>query len=453
MSDLKAGSPLSLVDPAQSIQINELLRSHLPPPPHLPSTLSTLADELARYDIEIAKVQEKLDRLLADRAVVHTHYTNCSSVLAPIRRLPSEILVEIFGLCWDSFTPAIDEVDSATTSLHTEIERLAHAPLLTLSQVCVRWHSIALGTPALWCQIDLEAELWTAPTHLDSIMGLLRSALERSADHALSLTVSSDRFGVPPHPPALELLAQHSARWQTASFMCPFSALLPLSGLKAKLPHLQSLGLHCWGERPPVFDILQDLPCLKRVEFNRNLDIGLLSQLPLEQLTEVWCVGMIEVDELPVIATLMHRLSRGTKVRFEFWFPEDRDPENDFVFGGPSVTSDIAALVIEVCDFLPLCGQRMLGALLPTFTLPSLKGITFTVGDRSEHLPPAWPLSQFHSLAERSAFDSHLHDLFLDHVTISEVELVQSLAALPSLKRLSVSDHPQLPLDGSVEQV
>ncbi|KAJ6537726.1 hypothetical protein B0H19DRAFT_961923, partial [Mycena capillaripes] len=169
------------------MEIRELLRAHSQPPDQLTSIISALADELARYDREIAQsALKKLERLEVQRQTFQVQYEACSSLLAPIRRLPSEILVEIFGICWESFTPYVEDIDLRTLSLSTEMARLAHAPLLTLSQVCLRWHRIALGTPALWGRLDLEGVLWTpAPNHLDNCMNLLRSALERGQSHPL----------------------------------------------------------------------------------------------------------------------------------------------------------------------------------------------------------------------------------------------------------------------------
>ncbi|KAJ7154060.1 hypothetical protein C8R46DRAFT_808430, partial [Mycena filopes] len=99
---------------------------------------------------------------------------DCQSLLTPIRRLPSEILVEIFQLCW---------------ILQRAMTTLAHGPILTLSQVCIRWHSVALGTPSLWNDIVLNGVLWATPECFDLAMRVLRFALERSANHPLDLTV------------------------------------------------------------------------------------------------------------------------------------------------------------------------------------------------------------------------------------------------------------------------
>ncbi|KAJ6537739.1 hypothetical protein B0H19DRAFT_1240465 [Mycena capillaripes] len=446
----------SLLDLVQTMEIQELLRSHSQPPDQLAAIISALADELTRYDHEIAQSPpKKLEHLQLQRRTFQVQYDACSSLLAPIRRLPSEILVEIFGLCWESFRPAMDELDSDTISLQTEMARLAHAPLLTVSQVCARWHSIALGTPALWGRIDLEAVLWTAPAHLDTVMELLRSALERSANHPLAVTVSNDAEVVPPHLPAFELLVQHSERWQTATFICPFSDLGCLAGVKAKLPKLTILRLYCWGspDAARALENFQIIPCLKRIDLHADkTNIASFSHLPWELVTEVRSGEMTREEPSVLTAFIMGRLSPGTALNLRLSLHR-QDPENDFPSDVSSITSNIAALTFRVSNFSPICARKTLEAFLRNLTLPSLSEMTFLVADRRPHLPLPWPHSQFLSLAERSSFHAHLHILYLDHVTMSETELLQCLAALPALKLLSIADHLQLPLDGSFEQV
>ncbi|KAJ6532848.1 hypothetical protein DFH09DRAFT_1092603 [Mycena vulgaris] len=92
-------------DSAERTHIRELLRSHSHPrlissPKYPPSA------KLTRLDVKIAALQQQLDQLSVQRAAVQSHYNDCQSILTPIRRLPSEILVEIFSLCvipvpWD----------------------------------------------------------------------------------------------------------------------------------------------------------------------------------------------------------------------------------------------------------------------------------------------------------------------------------------------------------------
>lgn len=127
----------------------------------------------------------------------------------------------------------VADIDARGSSLAGEMSLLAHAPLLTLSQVYARWHTIALGTLMLWCHIELEAILWTDPLLVGNNTKLFRSALERSGNNPLSVSIRNERECIA-HIPAFEPPSQHSERWKTAAFGSPFADLLPLSGLNGR---------------------------------------------------------------------------------------------------------------------------------------------------------------------------------------------------------------------------
>ncbi|KAF7341167.1 F-box domain-containing protein [Mycena venus] len=440
------------LDATQETQIRELLRSHLPLPSHLPSTLSSLADRLAQYDVEITSLQKKLDRLRSERAAFQKQYEDCNSLLAPIRRLPSEILVGIFGMCENPWRPIIDSEDLGSITLATAMSRLAHAPIMILSQVCVRWHSIALDTPALWSQIDLDGQLWIHPDR-DSVMKLLRSALERSAHHPLTVTITNFN-DESPFLPALQLLAQHSVRWKTATFLCPFSDLVNLSMLKGNLPNLEELEMHCWDDKTErMLELFQDVPRLKFVYFMGN-DDGCTARfplLPLKQLGDLWYIEAVK-NEPPTIIAHLSRLSRATWLRLQLSL-DAHDPERGFPPIGGIVSSGIRTIMIEIYNFRPIRAQQTLEFIFASITLPSLTQFAIRIAASSPqlHLPIPWPHVQFLSLSERSSFPTHLLELNLYHVVIPEAELLQVLAALTSLKRLSITDQVQLPINGSVE--
>ncbi|KAJ6568911.1 hypothetical protein B0H19DRAFT_938619, partial [Mycena capillaripes] len=143
-----------LPNDVEKSQVRALLRSHSPPPSHLASTISTISEQLARYENEIPRLRAQLEQAEADCAALKEHYDAVRSLLAPIRRLPSEVLVQIFRGCEDPPDEDPDTVEPATedpdSSLHNQMARLARQPLLTLSQVCIRWHGIVMGTPTLW---------------------------------------------------------------------------------------------------------------------------------------------------------------------------------------------------------------------------------------------------------------------------------------------------------------
>ncbi|KAJ6551161.1 hypothetical protein B0H19DRAFT_893855, partial [Mycena capillaripes] len=54
---------------------------------------------LGRYDAEIERLQNALDLLPVERAALASHFEACRGVFSPIRRLPTELLVQIFEMC------------------------------------------------------------------------------------------------------------------------------------------------------------------------------------------------------------------------------------------------------------------------------------------------------------------------------------------------------------------
>ncbi|KAJ7926201.1 hypothetical protein B0H13DRAFT_1470188, partial [Mycena leptocephala] len=118
-------------------------------------------------DSEIQKLQEALQAMLSDRTKLQTYVDGCRSTVSPIRRLPPEILCEIFA----SF--------SSPTEYKSE--------LLQISHVCVRWRSLVMDTPRLWSNIAIDASMWTPES--DRFIQLLRLCLERGARHPLTLSV------------------------------------------------------------------------------------------------------------------------------------------------------------------------------------------------------------------------------------------------------------------------
>ncbi|KZP09509.1 hypothetical protein FIBSPDRAFT_759852, partial [Athelia psychrophila] len=91
---------------------------------------------VSQIDVHILDIQRKLVGLLAKRNAMQEMIACHGSLLAPIRRLPEEILGYIFFLC----LPESREEASLST---------ARAPLL-LTQVCITWRKCAWSSQRLW---------------------------------------------------------------------------------------------------------------------------------------------------------------------------------------------------------------------------------------------------------------------------------------------------------------
>ncbi|KAJ7671316.1 hypothetical protein DFH06DRAFT_1365996 [Mycena polygramma] len=389
------------------------------------------------------------------RKVQKRHRSKHDQTLRPtlptgIRRLPTELLVEIFTQCWNSFTPDFDDIDVVSASFATEIERLAHAPLLDLSRVCSKWHAIALNTPSLWCDVQLDGVLW-GPTldHIRKAKKLLQVILRRG--DALPLSVALSKYGPNPFPPSvIQLLAAHSQRWHT--LICPLSLIIAFSAVKGKLPRLHFLDIDVWEEdsegidESQALDILDPAPNLKYLHLPVSLPASMQTKLPLEQLRGLEYRD-IESDEISDALSSMARLPIGAEFRLEL-FLWSEEPESLYV-GIPHLTSKISTLYIELLeDFEPVHAQIALGCIFANITLPLLQDFELESLEYPR-LPIAWPHAEFLALSARSAFDTHLVALEIYEVNLTEAQLLECLAGLPALERLAISDHQPIKYEGA----
>ncbi|EKM77376.1 hypothetical protein AGABI1DRAFT_16347, partial [Agaricus bisporus var. burnettii JB137-S8] len=91
---------------------------------------------------DIASIQAVLQHLSLERSSLEKSYDAHVSVLSPIRRLPNELLSEIFlSRGHDILFPA--ETLPSLTNLYDD-------SLWLILQVCALWRSIALSTPLFW---------------------------------------------------------------------------------------------------------------------------------------------------------------------------------------------------------------------------------------------------------------------------------------------------------------
>ncbi|KAJ7888528.1 hypothetical protein B0H13DRAFT_2341929 [Mycena leptocephala] len=179
---------------------------------------------------------------------------SCTTIDTRIHRLPTETLIFIFLFHADPF--AYKSIFKAP-NFRNELEHLANLRLLTLSQVCSRWHTTVLETPTFWTKIDLNCVLWRTSSCLDITVALLASTLRRGRDLPLILQITSNG-NIPLHP---------------ASSIC---LLVTRVGLEGRLPILEELQLDPLRVSPPnPFNYLKGAPALRRLHVTSPLLDGL----------------------------------------------------------------------------------------------------------------------------------------------------------------------------------
>ncbi|KAJ7755541.1 hypothetical protein B0H16DRAFT_716960 [Mycena metata] len=138
----------------------------------IPDILVQPRKDLATIEEEIQRTQQKLDELKYRREVLATDIDAHLALLSPVRRLPDDILREIFV--------------TSLASTHNAIIASREAPLL-LCQVCSDWRKIAFTTPRLWSSLHVVVP--TEPQLQDTIFSLAQQWLARSGILPLSLSI------------------------------------------------------------------------------------------------------------------------------------------------------------------------------------------------------------------------------------------------------------------------
>ncbi|KAJ7123289.1 hypothetical protein C8R43DRAFT_1241172 [Mycena crocata] len=187
--------------------LNYLRTGYVPFPPELEalqSDLTSLSKELGRLDTLIRDLSAQRDKI---EESVELH----RAVLAPVRRLPDDVVQHIFLACLPTDRNAVMST--------------REAPLL-LCRTCSTWRVLALATPKLWASLHVP---------ISFILGEKQRAqaliqwLERAAGCPLSLSIcgSDPVNGALPHmdPSSsdyrilLNALIASRDRWHNVAFM------------------------------------------------------------------------------------------------------------------------------------------------------------------------------------------------------------------------------------------
>ncbi|KIM38717.1 hypothetical protein M413DRAFT_447665 [Hebeloma cylindrosporum] len=202
-------------------------------------------------------------------------------LLSPLRSLPPELLSLIFSFC----VPHAEDSSRRWDTL----------PAFSIVQVCRRWRTIGIDTPALWVvlpRIELTAKTAVIPgsrlkrSH-QRRLAFLEETLRRSKDKLLWLDIKADDDYHRDQQPVIDILAREAYRW--GGFVI-YSQLVTLNSI-------------CYAQRAlqqapgPPFPRLQILG-LHLVNVLLNAEISWFSQTP--NLQELTISGLINPQNIDV---------------------------------------------------------------------------------------------------------------------------------------------------------
>ncbi|KAL0576697.1 hypothetical protein V5O48_005296 [Marasmius crinis-equi] len=155
--------------------------------------------DIASYERTIRDLESRLLQMKSRRDDLQQDVARVSSLLSPVRRIPTEILQEIFAF-------AGAERESNAFGVYATKESVA----LRVSAVCNRWRTVALDTPDLWTHFAAELQQrYRAPVDL---------FLVRSKQRPLALTITEPEKGGLRDDRLLGLLVAQASRWRSIDY-------------------------------------------------------------------------------------------------------------------------------------------------------------------------------------------------------------------------------------------
>ncbi|KAJ7354558.1 hypothetical protein DFH08DRAFT_955947 [Mycena albidolilacea] len=278
---------------------------------------------LKNLDNEIAELQKAIEKLMEERDGLGAYVDAHKALISPVRRLPLDIIEEIFVTCLPTHRNCVMSA--------------SEAPVL-LGRVCSSWRAISLSTPRLWAKIHVvepESDPYSRPAasfdqKVAQRVQVTKMWLGRSGQCPLSISLESAPENSPPETEVssaaslqfLQVLVPFAPRWQHIHFATPATYILEIiSHLDVDMPWLETVAFHHQASRS--LD---------------NIDWGHFSIFRGARISSVSIPGRIFIPER---------------------FPVLWDQLTTLTIGGPSwsvdLTSEVIFRVISGCPELRCC--------------------------------------------------------------------------------------------------
>ncbi|KAJ6501967.1 hypothetical protein C8R45DRAFT_1091879 [Mycena sanguinolenta] len=139
---------------AHASVVQEILRDRNATLSAVKTKLSEIRSEVSRLNSIIRRLKRQRSGLYDQKRSLRKEIHQCEGVIAPIRRLPPEVLSEIFSY----FTPVLahdHRFDLAEHNYRNTGYMMPDIPWY-LGQICSYWRTVALSTRSLWTVFDLR---------------------------------------------------------------------------------------------------------------------------------------------------------------------------------------------------------------------------------------------------------------------------------------------------------
>ncbi|KAF9458586.1 hypothetical protein BDZ94DRAFT_83275 [Collybia nuda] len=273
--------------------------------PNIPSDAdaSSAREQIKIAENELHKLDLELSLILARRSVIMSHINRCRMVIAPYKKLPSELIRKIIVLC-------VPEVESENATPGKEY----YSSRLRVTQICTTWRKIAFDESALW-----DVSIYP----LGRLVDLAESWFRQSSCSSLGLTVRresvyTDTFNFGSLSPVVNrVITPYSKRLKTLGMIVNESLLKSVLSLTLDSLLSMSLVLDYKDDEWKV----SDLPISKPTPSLRSLTLSIppgfsderfFLALPLPQLSRIKLTSRISASIVPGILGQCHSLEECT---------------------------------------------------------------------------------------------------------------------------------------------
>ncbi|KAK0200073.1 hypothetical protein DFS33DRAFT_216412 [Desarmillaria ectypa] len=178
------------------------------------SAILAMEGDIQSIDDQMHHLEALRARLFAERSQAVAELAKYRSFIAPVRRLPNEILSEIFSFACTVMSDSVDIVNGVPW---------------VLSRVCSLWRSICLSSPHLWSTITIAST--SSSRH--HVAGILGNYLDRSRELLLNLYLDGSACTTPVDinfngrgTNLLRVLRPHRSRWRKLILSCDRSPVI-----------------------------------------------------------------------------------------------------------------------------------------------------------------------------------------------------------------------------------
>ncbi|KAJ7597954.1 hypothetical protein C8J56DRAFT_1109520 [Mycena floridula] len=434
---------------ARPPHIQELLNSNKPPSQiqefQLRETLAQSLQSLDDLDAQISNMRHDIQQLVRERARKAAEIDGCKSVLHPIRRLPKEILCDIFLSFIEEDLEEEPEEEKESSSLNPlEMNWI-------VSCVSTDWRAITLSFPRLWSTVRIVADDFELGASDASKLHILAVQLDRAAHHKLSVSVyNSSVVLLEPSHPLLQILLSTSLRWRDLHLAMAHQSFVAFTSLRGSLTSLEKL--HIWSRwsnpTDPTFSMFEFAPQLKTLWGHSNV-VSRFS-LSLSQITTFHSTRGTLCRSYPQLLVLMPNL---IELQTTCSDADLEDASHDYLIPLSVRLPHLKHVAFSLCDEdEPHSSDDCV--ILSRLSLPVLQDLVVQLQSSTNELRGLlrrsgcslknMVLQTFGSVPREDCINLLLDVPTLESLTLGSDELldefIRNLSIVPALQRLKVKD-------------